>query len=285
MISQISGVLDGSLNTTFRDENCCVILFCVLIYIFCLLFNPFFSRGASSNYFFVRRSSLLPHWCWSLWCWFSFKIKSSDLKKSSLTLLRHSNSGRNSIRAVSKFFRVKLVFGWRKMTDGRKVLRYLISRDDSFCHVTGLNHSTGWRIEIQGFVGTNHLFCSSKTARTAIFSNAKPPNAPDADCDRDSMKIWPKIHYDDLGTRPRTSLGYNEMPGKRHMRRSVNFALYYTGIYSKNGELTCWFHDQIISQYFSWSFSRTNSVIIFFIFSFFLKIKKRKNIFPKKIAI
>ena len=54
--------------------------FCVLIYIFCLLFHPFFSRGASSNYFFVRRSSLLPHWCWSLWCWFSFKIKSSDLK-------------------------------------------------------------------------------------------------------------------------------------------------------------------------------------------------------------
>ena len=216
IISQIPGVLDGSLNTTFCDENCCVILFCVLIYIFCLLFNPFFSRGASSNYFFVRRSSLLPHWCWSLWCWFSFKIKSSDLKKSSLTLLRHSNSGRNSIRAVSKFFRVKLVFGWRKMTDGRKVLRYLISRDDSFSHVKGLNHSTGWGIEIQGFVGTNHLFCSSKTARTAIFINAKPPNAPDADCDRDSMKIWPKIHYDDLGTRPRTSLGYNEMSGKRH---------------------------------------------------------------------
>ena len=52
---------------------------CINIY-FLFIVQSLFSRGASSNYFFVRRSSLLPHWCWSLWCWFSFKIKSSDLK-------------------------------------------------------------------------------------------------------------------------------------------------------------------------------------------------------------
>lgn len=84
MVSQIPGVLDGSLNTTFSAawfyKKCCVILFlCINIY-FLFIVQSLFSRGASSNYFFVRRSSLLPHWCWSLWCWFSFKIKYSDLK-------------------------------------------------------------------------------------------------------------------------------------------------------------------------------------------------------------
>ena len=62
------GIFMGSLGATgiLLSKNMPRNSFCVLIYIFCLLFDPFFLAGPLRIIFSVRRCSLLPLWCWRI---------------------------------------------------------------------------------------------------------------------------------------------------------------------------------------------------------------------------
>ena len=146
---------------------------CINIY-FLFIVRSLFSRGASSNYFFGQKvlstATLVLKDCF-LWCWFSFKIssiKSSDFKNppwlsSATQIVAEITFTLSQIFQSEIFFWMKKNVWWKKGPPKFDIKVWFVLSRGGFKMV-----STGWGIEIQGFMGTNHLFCSSKTAQNTI---------------------------------------------------------------------------------------------------------------------